>query len=163
MKRPLESSPTGGRVVARLAAAGQVLPDLPEPRGAYALARIDHCILQVSGTTDRGAAGVSNRGPLQEDVDLDPAKGSARLAALNVLAAAASVIDLDSLIGCVHLRGYVAAAPSFRRHPQVIDAASEVLHVAFAPAAPHTRAAIGVSSLPGGALVELEARFAIAP
>jgi enamine deaminase RidA (YjgF/YER057c/UK114 family) len=142
------------RISARLGELGYRLPAVPGPRGRYASARLDLPYVHVSGHTDRGVAG--QQGPLDRKSGLDLAREAARLAAVNLLAAAATVVDLDTVEGPLHLRGYVASAPDFQRHPEVIDAASELLHQAFPSAPPHTRAAIGVSSLPGGAVVELE-------
>jgi enamine deaminase RidA (YjgF/YER057c/UK114 family) len=56
----------------------------------------------------------------------------------------------------MRLTGYVSCGPGFTGTPQVIDAASDVLIAAFGERGRHARSAVGVSSLPGGALVEVE-------
>lgn len=150
------------RVATRLRAVGYELGVAPPPLGSYIGARRDGAFVRVSGHTDRGAAGLNGTGPLEPGTDLEGPRHAAALAAVNLLSAVAVVCDLDHIVGPVHLRGYVAASPSFDAHPQVIDGASAVLHLAFDEPPPHTRAAVGVASLPGGAIVELEATFLLA-
>jgi enamine deaminase RidA (YjgF/YER057c/UK114 family) len=94
------------------------------------------------------------------DVDVESARESARLAAVNLLGVVEEAVGLDA-VSLVHLRGYVRAHEGFTDHPQVVDAASELLDEAFSDGTGHARAAVGVSSLPGGAVVELEAVFEV--
>jgi enamine deaminase RidA (YjgF/YER057c/UK114 family) len=95
-------------------------------------------------------------GRVGDEVDLETAVRCAEQAALNCLAAASTVCDLDSVAGVVKLTGYVASAPGFRSQPKVIDGASAVLAAAFGEAGAHARAAVGVAELPLGAPVEVE-------
>jgi enamine deaminase RidA (YjgF/YER057c/UK114 family) len=62
----------------------------------------------------------------------------------------------------VRLTGYVNAAPDFTDHPKVINGASDLLVAVLGDKGRHTRAAIGVSGLPLGAAVEIDAIFAVA-
>jgi enamine deaminase RidA (YjgF/YER057c/UK114 family) len=150
------------RVRARLRELDLVLPDPVAPKGNYAGARRHDGLLWVSGHTGRTASSPARAGVVGEDVGLDEAQTSARLAAVNLVAAALSVVDTERIADVVFLRGYVRAAPTFSQHPAVVDAASEVLrHVLDGQA--HARAAIGVASLPGEACVELEAVLALRP
>jgi enamine deaminase RidA (YjgF/YER057c/UK114 family) len=55
----------------------------------------------------------------------------------------------------------VNAAAGFSESPQVINGASDLLIEVFGEAGRHVRAAIGVSSLPRNALVELQMVVAI--
>jgi enamine deaminase RidA (YjgF/YER057c/UK114 family) len=95
-------------------------------------------------------------------VDLSTAQECAALAAINSIAAAATVVDLEELRGVVKVTGFVAAAPGFRSHPQVINGASEIYGAVFGHAGGHARSAVGVASLPLGAPVEVEAVFEVA-
>lgn len=150
--------PTRSVVAGRLQDLGYGLPAPPAPVGHYAAARLDGDRVVLSGHTDRGAGGRSHGGPLRRtDEELTAARRCAEHAAVHLLASAGAVCDLDQL-ALLHLRGYVVATADFVAHPQVIDAASVLLHQVLG-GGPHTRAAIGVASLPGGAVVELEATF----
>jgi enamine deaminase RidA (YjgF/YER057c/UK114 family) len=69
--------------------------------------------------------------------------------------------DLDRIVQCLRLTGYVNAATQFVDHPKVINGASELIVKVLGPKGRHTRAAIGCSSLPLGAAVEIDAIFAV--
>jgi enamine deaminase RidA (YjgF/YER057c/UK114 family) len=95
-------------------------------------------------------------GTVGVDVEADVANGCARQAALNALAAASTVCDLDDIVAVVKLNGYVASPSSFTAQPAVVNGASEVMLAAFGEAGKHARAAVGVAALPLGAPVEIE-------
>lgn len=61
------------------------------------------------------------------------------------------------VLGCVH------ATPDFTEHPAVINGCSDMLHEIFGKTTDghHARSALGFSSLPFGAAVEIEAIFEI--
>ncbi len=69
--------------------------------------------------------------------------------------------DLDRVKQVVKLTGFVSATPDFTDHPKVVDAASALMAAAFGEAGRHARAAVGCSSLPLGAPVEVEAIFLV--
>lgn len=147
----------------RLATIGLSLPgtEVP-PRGRYSPVRLLGGQAWVSGHTGRTSEGPRNRGTLGRDLTVDDAKDEARHAAVNLLATVESSGLLDQVQGILHLRGFVRAVDDFESHPAVIDAASEVLLVALGDdLGQHARTAIGVASLPGGAVVELEAVLAV--
>lgn len=137
----------------------ELSPPLP-PKGRYAAARRCGPLLFVSGHTGRTASAPALAGVVGADVDVEAARESARLAAVNLLGVVEDAVGLGS-VSLVHLRGYVRAHQDFTEHPRVVDAASELLGEVLSDAAPHARAAVGVSSLPGGAVVELEAVFEV--
>lgn len=144
----------------RLGELGLELPDPPQPRGSYVPAVIDGDRLWVSGHTGRTATSAAVAGVVGAELTTDDARASARVAIVNLLAAATAVVDAERLVRVLFLRGYVRAVGDFADHPAVVDAASEVLSWVF-PGFGHARAAVGVASLPSGACVELEAVFAV--
>lgn len=144
----------------RLTAAGIALPQSGLPaRGAYLPAAVHGRLVFVSGHTGRTAEQPALAGVVGEDVTVEAARESARQAAVNLLAAVDATVGLDAVTALLQLRGYVRASSDFGQHPLVIDAASELLSQVFDGG--HARAALGVASLPGGAVVELEAVFAL--
>ncbi len=152
----------------RLAAAGLVLPPAPQPRGSYAPCHV-HAIagqhwVAVSGQTSR-VDGQPLAGMCLADGDLEPVRHAARVAMLNALSALRTACggELARVQQVVRLRGFVRSAPGFGAHPRVLDAASEVLALAFPLHALPARSAIGVSSLPDGVWVELELDAVLAP
>lgn len=62
----------------------------------------------------------------------------------------------------MQLTGFVNAAAGFTAHPQVINGASDLMVAVFGEPGRHARAAVGASSLPLGAAVEVAATFAVA-
>lgn len=147
-------------LAARLAELGLELPAPARAKGRYLPATRDGARLWVSGHTGRTEERPARAGRVGDDVTVDEARDSARIAAVNLLAAALSVVDPSALRSVLFLRGYVRAPSDFGDHPAVVDAASEVLDHALGGGG-HARAAIGVASLPGGACVELEAVLAL--
>lgn len=96
------------------------------------------------------------------DSKLGLAIGAATLAAVNVLAQLKVAIgDLDRVTRVVKLTGFVSADGTFTQHPQVINGASSLMIGAFGEAGRHARAAIGCSSLPLGAICEVEGIFEV--
>jgi enamine deaminase RidA (YjgF/YER057c/UK114 family) len=61
----------------------------------------------------------------------------------------------------VRVFGMVNASPDFRLHPKVIDGCSDLLVAVLGDKGRHPRCAVGMSSLPHGMSVEVEATFAI--
>ena len=70
-------------------------------------------------------------------------------------------IDLDRIVQLLRLNGFVSAAPGFTDHPKVLNAASELMVEILGNKGLHTRIAIGCSSLPLNAAVEVDAIFAV--
>lgn len=152
----------------RLAAAGLVLPPAPQPRGSYAPCHMHELAglrwVAVSGQTSR-IAGQPLAGICESDADLEPARHAATVATLNTLAALRMSCggELARVRHVVRLRGFVRSAPGFGAHPRVLDAASDVLAIAFPQHALPARSALGVASLPDGVWVELEVDAVVDP
>lgn len=150
-------------IEARLAALGIVLPPAMPAAASYVPAVQWGELVFISGQGPIGPDGVLHPGQVGAEVDLDQARAAARLTAINLMAQfkAACGGDLSRLRRVVKLTGFVAAAPGFRDHPKVVDGASELLAAVFGEAGGHARSAVGVSSLPFGICVEIEAVIAV--
>lgn len=132
----------------------------PAPIGAF-------CNVRIAG----GLAFVSGQGPVSESGDLRIGKvghtvttgeacGDARLVALNILAALRGHLgSLDKVSGVVKLTGMVNATPEFADHPEIIDAASNLIAGVFGQQGVHARTSYGVASLPNQITVEIDAIF----
>ena len=99
------------------------------------------------------------RGIVGEDVDLETAKGAARICGINLLAQmrAACDGDLDRVVRVVKLGGFVQSGPEFFDIPQVVNGASDLMVAAFGDAGKHARSAVGVYRLPLNFAVEVDA------
>jgi enamine deaminase RidA (YjgF/YER057c/UK114 family) len=136
--------------------AGFALPEPPAVLGAYVPAVRTGTLVYTSGQLPMRQGRLIATGHVGEEVSPETARQCAEQAALNAIAAAASVVDLDSVVRVVRLNGFVASAPGFTSQPGVVDGASAVMAAAFAEAGRHTRLAVGVAELPLGAPVEIE-------
>lgn len=161
-----------GTVEQKLAEMGLALPEPVAPLAAYVPYVQTGNLIFVSGQVPLGPDGMITGHLTGEDHaagDPDPAsnlakaQGAAQLCALNLLAHVKSCAgDLDRVTRVVKLTGFVNCDGTFQQHPLVINAASELMGNAFGDAGQHARAAVGSSSLPMGAIVEVEGVFEIA-
>ena len=161
-----------GNVEATLADMGIELPQPVAPVADYVPFVRTGNLVFVSGQVPIGGDGVITGQLDRSDHAADgvPAPGSrlglavgaATLCAVNVLAQLkAAVGDLDRVTRVVKLTGFVNADTSFTQHPQVVNGASSLMIGAFGDRGRHARAAVGCSSLPLGAICEVEAVFEV--
>lgn len=143
-------------VIERLNAEGLDLPSPPSALGSYVPAVRAADFVFTSGQLPMRDGALSASGSVGADVDVDTARECAALCALNALAAASGVCDLDNVVRVVKVTGFVASADGFTAQPGVVDGASAVMLAAFGEAGRHARSAVGVASLPLGAPVEVE-------
>jgi enamine deaminase RidA (YjgF/YER057c/UK114 family) len=147
-----------GKVEARLASLGIALPGAPNPVANYLPSLLAGNLLFISGQISKAADGGIAKGRLGAELTIEQGRDAARLSALAILAQAkAAVGDLDRIAQVVKLTGFVNATPEFVDHPQVINGASDLMVEVLGDAGRHTRAAVGVSSLPMGCAVEVDA------
>jgi len=150
-------------VLARLSEMGLTLPQTPRPLAAYVPAVRTGDTVYVSGQLPVRDGALTCAGRLSPGSDLEAAREAARLCALNGLAAAASVVNLDDVLQVAKVTGFVASDPDFMDQPRVVNGASEFLQEVFGPAGSHARAAVGVAALPLGATVEVEMILTVKP
>ncbi len=147
----------------RLAALGLALPQAAVPAATYVPYLLTGSQLFISGQLPMGPDGLAYRGRLGESIEVADGQMAAQLCALNILAQAKAALGtLERITRCVRLNGFVNAAPGFGEHPAVINGASDLMIKALGEKGPHTRIAVGVSSLPFDAAVEIDATFEIA-
>jgi enamine deaminase RidA (YjgF/YER057c/UK114 family) len=142
---------------ARLAALGLELPAVPAPLAAYVPAVRTGRHVYTAGQLPMVAGKLLLTGKVGAQVSPAEAAALARTAALNALAAVASVTGgLSAVTQVVKMTGFVASAPDFTGQPQVVNGASELLLEVFGEAGRHARSAVGTAVLPFDAPVEIE-------
>jgi enamine deaminase RidA (YjgF/YER057c/UK114 family) len=153
------------RIEQRLKSLGIDLPSPSTPGGNYVPAVIVHDMVYLAGQVTRRDGKVQFVGKLGRDFDVAQGQDAARLCAQNLLAQlkAACGGDLDRVIRCVRLAGFVNCTPDFSEQPQVINGASDLMVALFGEAGKHVRTAVGVNALPSGVACEVEAIFQIHP
>ncbi|WP_439541772.1 RidA family protein [Hyphomicrobium sp.] len=152
-----------GTIEARLAELGLTLPSAPNPVANYVPYAVTGNLLFISGQISKAADGTIATGLLGRDVTVEAGQAAARLCALNILAQAKAALgDLDRIAQIMRLTGFVAATADFADHPKVVNGASDLMVEVLGDKGRHTRAAVGVASLPMGSAVEVDAIIAIA-
>lgn len=149
-------------VETRLQALGLSLPFAPAPAANYVPFCLANGFLFIAGQVPRGPSGIEYIGKLGAGVSLEDGQKAARLCCLNILAQVKAALGGFSRVEqCLRLNGFVNASPDFGDHPQVVNGASDLLVEVLGDRGRHTRVALGVSSLPGGSAVEVDAVFAV--
>ncbi len=155
------SGPTSNS--ARLAALGLELPPVPTPAASYVPAVRHADLIIVSGQLPTADGAVLATGPVGAGGhDVAAATELARICALNVLSAAASVAGgLDAIASVLRVGVFVTSAEGFAEQHLVANGASELLSAVLGEGSVHARAAVGVASLPRSAPVEVEAMLTV--
>ncbi|CAK0761719.1 Enamine deaminase RidA, house cleaning of reactive enamine intermediates, YjgF/YER057c/UK114 family [uncultured Gammaproteobacteria bacterium] len=153
-----------GIIEQRLAELGLELPQAAAAVAAYVPCVRSGNLLFISGQLPMWNGEFRCVGKVGRDISLEDANAAARLCALNLLAQARAACDgdLDRLVRCVKLTGFINAEPEFKDHSKIVNGASELLQQVMGEAGRHARSSIGVGSLPFGAAVEVEAIFEVA-
>jgi enamine deaminase RidA (YjgF/YER057c/UK114 family) len=145
----------------RLQELGIELPEPPAAGGNYVAAKTVGGLVYLSGVVSVDKDGVIT-GMAGADCGIEAGYRAARACALKHLAVLKRHLgSLDLVKEIVSVNGYVNAVPGWPDAPKVINGASDLLVEVFGEAGRHTRAAVGVGSLPRGALVEVQMVVAI--
>ena len=148
----------------RAKSIGITLPKAATPLGAYLLAVQGGQLLFTAGQGPVKDGVPVFKGKVGQDLTVEDAYEAAKLAALNCLAAAKSVLGtLDRVERVVKVDGYVNSAPGFTDQPKVMNGASDLLAKIFGEKGRHTRTSVGVSELPLNIPVELDLVLACTP
>ena len=154
-----------GQIEATLEGLGITLPQPAAPVANYVPYVVSGRLVTISGQLPLGAdgsLGSEHVGPVSIDVTAEAAKEAARLSAINVIAQLKAAIgDLDRVVRCVRLGGFIASPPDFTGHAGVMNGASDLMVEVFGDKGRHARSTIGVAGLPLGASVEVEALFEV--
>lgn len=144
-----------------LARLGKTLPLAAPPKGRFLGAKQAGSLVSVSGQVSRLSDGRLIAGRAGEDLSTVQVAEAAEIAMLNVLSqlVGAGIERVDQVQSVLRVGVFVAAAPTFIDQTAAGDGASNLLISLFADRGWHSRAAVGVMALPGGAAVEVEAIF----
>jgi len=149
---------------ARLAKLQAGPPALDPPPPAVAAVRWDGDILVASGQVAVRDGELLATGRVGDGVNLGSAQTCAWQCARNVLdAVAAEIGSLEQIVHVIKLTVYVASDPGFTGQHLVAHGASALFLEVLGPErGRHARVAIGVTALPLGSAVEVEATFRVA-
>lgn len=151
-----------GQILARLKELGVVLPDPAAPVANYIPAIRTGNLLFISGQLPIDQSGELITGKLGADTDVEQGMAAARICAINILAQCnAALGDLDRIVRCVKLTGFVNCTPDFTEHAPVINGGSDFMVEVLNDRGRHARAAVGSACLPLNAAVEIEGIFEV--
>jgi enamine deaminase RidA (YjgF/YER057c/UK114 family) len=112
----------------------------------------------VSGQPPAAEGKIQWFGRVGEDITVEDGVLAARQCALNILGALkAELGELHRIERVVKLVGLVCCAPDFTEQSKVVNGASDLFVSLFGASGRHARTAMGVTALPGGMAVEVEA------
>lgn len=152
-----------GKYEQRLRELGIALPEPAAPAANYIPASRAGSLLYVSGQLPTEGGKDRYAGKLGGEISVEDGQKAARLCAINILAQVKTALgDLDRVVACVRLGGFVNAVPGFCDHPKVVNGASDLMVEVFGEAGRHARAAVGCVSLPRNLAVEVDAIFEVA-
>ncbi len=152
------------QVEARITENNIVLPPAPEPAATYLPYRVHNNVVYISGQLPIWNGEPKYVGKLGKGFDVMTGQAAARLCGMNVLAQLKDACDgdLDRVEACLRLGGFVNCTEEFTEMSGVMNGASELMTQVFGDEfGMHARAAVGVSSLPFGVTVEVDAVFAL--
>jgi len=154
-----------GMVDAKLQELGIALPTPAAPVANYVPFVRSGNLVVISGQLCLGPDGKiagDHKGKLGAEVSMEQGQAAARLCAINVLAQLkAAVGDLDNVVRCVRLGGFINAVPSFAQLAPVMNGASDLMVAVLGDKGRHARSTIGVAELPLDASVEVEGMFEV--
>lgn len=149
----------------RVQQLGLSLPTQSQPIANYVNHVVSQNQLFISGQIPLLDGKPAFIGRLGESISDEEGANAAELAALGLLAQLSDALgdDLSKLVRIIRLGVFIASAPDFARQGAVANGASNLLVNALGEKGRHVRTAVGVSSLPGGVAVEIDAIFELRP
>lgn len=136
---------------------GLAVPTPPKPAGAYVPWVESGIHVFTAGQLPVAEGKLAYQGKLGRDLSVEEGYKAAHICALNCLGVLREALgSLDRVKRVVKVTGFVNSDSEFKEQPQVVNGASELLGQVFGSLGLHARSAVGVSSLPLGAAVEIE-------
>ena len=133
------------------------LPTPPKPAGSYIPIVTSGNLVFVSGQIPMESGQMKYQGKVPDIQSIQNAKNASKLCIINALSQLNAYFGtLENVEKIVRISGFVNSEESFLDHPKVINAASELLVDIFGEKGKHSRIAVGVSSLPLNATVEID-------
>lgn len=131
-------------------------PAASAPVKPYINVRTDGDIAYISGHVAVSGGELLYKGRIGRDVTIEEAKLSAAVTVINVLDLFDAEYGLERVDKVLKMTGYLSCEEHVTEHPQIMNAASEILVDVFGEDGKHSRCALGIHTLPLGASVEID-------
>ena len=148
---------------ARLKELGITLGAPSKPAAPFQPGVLVDNMLYISGHGPRKSGGGFVTGKVGQTLTLEQGHEAARLTGLDILSTVRDTLgSLDRVVRLVKVTGMVNSTDDFKQHPQVINGFSELMIDVFGEKmGKGARSAVGMSGLPFGIAVEVEAIFQV--
>lgn len=146
---------------AKLAAKGITLPPSVLPPANYVPYTVSGKMVVISGQLPMQDGKPQFIGKIGRDFSIEQGQECARICGVNILSHLKAAVggDWSKVKRCVRLGVFVNSPEDFTDQPKVANGVSDMMVELFGEAGKHARAAVGVSQLPLGVAVEVEAMF----
>lgn len=145
----------------KLKELGITLPEVSLPAANYVPCMISGNTLFVSGQLPMEGGKPQFIGKVAREFSIEQGQECAKLCTINILAHVKKALggDLSRISKLIRLGVFVNAPDDFTDHPKVANGASDLMVNLLGEAGKHARFAVGVSGLPFGVAVEVDATF----
>ena len=134
-----------------------VLPKVGTPAGNYLPAVRSDRLIFSSGQVPRVDGAMMYEGKLGDTVSDSDGYDAARVCTINCLSAIDYLAGgLDNIERVIKVTCFISSTPDFTAHAAVANGATDLLGELFGKAGIPARSAVGMSSLPSNAAVEVE-------
>jgi enamine deaminase RidA (YjgF/YER057c/UK114 family) len=142
----------------RLKELGITLPPPTKPIGNYVPWRIGGGLLFLSGVGPQQTDAAFPAGQVTRELTVEQAYQAARLCGLALLGNMhAALGSLDRVEAVMKVFGMVNAPAGFTQQPKIINGCTDLFVEVLGEAGRPARSAVGMASLPGNIVVEIEA------
>jgi enamine deaminase RidA (YjgF/YER057c/UK114 family) len=150
-------------VDAKLAELNLSLPVVTMPAANYVPYVVAGGLTYFSGTLPMKDGKPQFIGKVGKEFSIEEGQECARLCVLNILSHLKNSLggDLSKVKRLIRLGVFVNSAAGFTDQPKVANGASDLMVALFGENGKHARFAVGVSELPFGVAVEVDATFEV--
>lgn len=148
---------------AKLSSLGLALPAVTMPAANYVPYVVSGNLVYFSGTLPMLDGKTQFVGKVGKEFTIEQGQECAKICVLNILSHLKNALggDLGKVKRLIRLGVFVNSAAGFTDQPKVANGASDLMVGLFGENGKHARFAVGVSELPFGAAVEIDATFEI--
>lgn len=148
-------------IAQKLTELGLTLPEVSLPAANYVPCQIAGNTLYVSGQLPMLDGKPQFIGKVGREYTIEQGQECARICGVNILAHTRNALggDFSRIKRLIRLGVFVNAPDDFTDHPKVANGVSDMMVNLFGDNGKHARFAVGVSGLPFGVAVEVDATF----
>lgn len=146
----------------KIKALGLELPKASDPQGSYCNCVQTGNLLYVSGKGPVAGGGITPKGKLGREYDVEQGYEFAQMTGLDILSALkAHLGTLEKVNRVIKLQGFINATEDFESHPKVLDGCSDLMANVFGEKGIHARSVFGAMSVRDNLPIIIDSIFEI--